>query len=487
MSLPKNCINPPEGLLGVFFHTELQQAVNKAYKVPALMKQMALQLINEIPRVDIQIYTDGSKNEKSQSGSGIYIKTPKEVRKIKLRNPDNCSVFRSELLAIEAGLEAIFNENNYGAVWILSDSRSSIQHLKDWNNVGDRTGISILKLLRHIVVDHEVHLQWIPSHVDIYGNEVADNLAKQGTSEPLCSTPSLTFDEIYSIRKNKDLKNWRAPPSHDWYKRSSPGDSIGLACDRTDQTALSRFVSGHLRSCSFSHGNKVFPVCAKCGVASASPEHILSCLRLSRETFETDPLLALDFLRKTYSGFESAWMKAADDVIHQILIPPRKVENHLDVEGCLPSNHYQRRRSRAVLYQLSGHYKQDKIKSKLKLNNNLLHRPAVMPEYKAAAIEKSRFILSHYGLFKTCWDWLILIGTFYVAIVVPYSATFRDTGETPLFNKTIITDVIMESIFIIGVYMFSDGKLSNDLFVNRRKGLNAILLNELIVNFGEKD
>ncbi|GBO01062.1 hypothetical protein AVEN_161342-1 [Araneus ventricosus] len=62
-------------------------------------------------------------------------------------------------------------------------------------------------------------------------------------------------------------------------------------------TALSRFVSGHLRSCSFSHGNKVFPVCAKCGVASASPEHILSCLRLSRETFETDPLLALDFLR----------------------------------------------------------------------------------------------------------------------------------------------------------------------------------------------
>ncbi|GBM94293.1 hypothetical protein AVEN_31452-1, partial [Araneus ventricosus] len=98
-------------------------------------------------------------------------------------------------------------------------------------------------------------------------------------------------------KKNKDLKTWRVPPSHDWYKRSSPGGSIGLACDRADPTALSRFVSGHPRSCSFSHGNKVFPVCAKCGVASASPEHILSCPRLSRETFEADPLLALDFLR----------------------------------------------------------------------------------------------------------------------------------------------------------------------------------------------
>ncbi|GBN31087.1 hypothetical protein AVEN_192502-1 [Araneus ventricosus] len=256
----KNCINPSEGLLGVFFHTELQQAVNKADTVPALMKQMALELINEIPGGNIQIYADGSKNEENQSGSGIYIKTPREVRKIKLRNPDNCSVFRSELLTIEAGLEAILNENNYGAVWILSDSRSSIQHLNGWNNVGDRTGISILKLLRHIGVDHEVHLQWIPSHVDIYGNEVADNLTKQGTAEPLCSTPSLTFHEIYSIRKNKDLKTWRVPPSHDFYKRSSPGGSIGLACDRADQTAVSRFVSGHLRSCSFSHGNKVFPV-----------------------------------------------------------------------------------------------------------------------------------------------------------------------------------------------------------------------------------
>ncbi|GBN70995.1 hypothetical protein AVEN_229875-1 [Araneus ventricosus] len=116
-------------------------------------------------------------------------------------------------------------------------------------------------------MDYEVHLQWIPSHVAIYGNEVADDLAKQGTAEP-----SLTFDEIYSIRKNKDLKTWRVPPSHDWYKRSSPGGSIGLACDRADQTALSRFVSGHLRSCSFSHGNKVFPVCAKCGVARVRPQ-----------------------------------------------------------------------------------------------------------------------------------------------------------------------------------------------------------------------
>ena len=46
----------------------------------------------------------------------------------------------------------------------------------------------------------------------------------------------------------------------------------------------------------------------------------------------------------------------------------------LDNEGCLSANHYQRRRSRAVLYQLSGHYRRSvTVKSKLKLNNVIRH------------------------------------------------------------------------------------------------------------------
>lgn len=45
--------------------------------------------------------------------------------------------------------------------------------------------------------------------------------------------------------------------------------------------------------------------------------------------------------------------------------------NNGDVDDSddMPPANYGRRRSRAVLYQLSGHYKQEKIKTKLKLNN----------------------------------------------------------------------------------------------------------------------
>lgn len=85
------------------------------------------------------------------------------------------------------------------------------------------------------------------------------------------------------------------------------------------------------------------------------------------------------------------------------------------------------------------------------LFQNLLSSPtAPLPEYKTSAIKKSRCILSHYGMFKSCWDWLILIATFYVAVVVPYNASFVDNdGERP----SVVVDVIVEALFFIGKSM----------------------------------
>lgn len=83
-------------------------------------------------------------------------------------------------------------------------------------------------------------------------------------------------------------------------------------------------------------------------------------------------------------------------------------------------------------------------------SQNLLHTSS-LPEYTAATLKKPQFILSHYGAFKTAFDWLILIATFYVAIVVPFSATFRDkNNKEPI--RTIYLDVFVEVIFIIGTF-----------------------------------
>ncbi|KAK9729885.1 DDE superfamily endonuclease [Popillia japonica] len=82
---------------------------------------------------------------------------------------------------------------------------------------------------------------------------------------------------------------------------------------------------------------------------------------------------------------------------------------------------------------------------------NLLSSPtAPLPEYKTSAIKKSRCILSHYGMFKSCWDWLILIATFYVAVVVPYNASFFDNDDK---RPSVVVDVIVEALFFIDIVL----------------------------------
>ncbi|XP_072295847.1 voltage-gated delayed rectifier potassium channel KCNH8-like [Eucyclogobius newberryi] len=143
-------------------------------------------------------------------------------------------------------------------------------------------------------------------------------------------------------------------------------------------------------------------------------------------------------------------------------------ESETDAETGLQIHHVsrpsgfsaERRRSRAVLYQLSGHLqKQDKTKSKLKINSSVLTANAnPIPEYKVAEIQKSRFILLHYGAFKAGWDWLILLATFYVAITVPYNVCFTaveimEDGVASARNPPTVSDILVEILFIIDIVL----------------------------------
>ncbi|XP_065107713.1 voltage-gated delayed rectifier potassium channel KCNH8 isoform X1 [Paramisgurnus dabryanus] len=138
--------------------------------------------------------------------------------------------------------------------------------------------------------------------------------------------------------------------------------------------------------------------------------------------------------------------------------PERDEETGLEVHKVTrpPGFNANRRRSRAVLYQLSGHLqKQDK--SKLKINNNMFGEKPPIPEYKVAAIQKSRFILLHYGTFKAGWDWLILLATFYVAVTVPYNVCFtvvggRDEASTPR-NPPSVSDILVEILFMLDIVL----------------------------------
>uniref|UniRef100_A0A3B3VHC2 Potassium voltage-gated channel, subfamily H (eag-related), member 3 n=1 Tax=Poecilia latipinna TaxID=48699 RepID=A0A3B3VHC2_9TELE len=71
------------------------------------------------------------------------------------------------------------------------------------------------------------------------------------------------------------------------------------------------------------------------------------------------------------------------------------------------------------------------------------------------SIQKSRFILLHYGTFKAGWDWLILLATFYVAVTVPYNVCFsggRDEGGTSR-NPPSVSDILVEILFILDIML----------------------------------
>ncbi|GFW79126.1 probable RNA-directed DNA polymerase from transposon BS [Trichonephila clavipes] len=183
------------------FYLLCTESVIKRKYLPAYLKKLALERIGDIPIDAVQVYTDGSRDDYHRSGSGIYIKSQDHNLRIQRRNPDGCSVFRSELIAINEALGFLASLPNGKEIWILSDSRSAIQHLLNWQSVRDNVGVSVLTKLKRLSTSHQIHLQWIPSHIGLAGNEIMDTLAKAGACEVPEPSAPLTFLEIFSKTK----------------------------------------------------------------------------------------------------------------------------------------------------------------------------------------------------------------------------------------------------------------------------------------------
>ena len=118
------------------------------------------------------IFTDGSKDG-NKVGSAAVTKGSS----YKQRLPDGCSVFTAELKAISLALKHIEGSNHQGFV-ICSDSLSALQALEN-RNIGNPLVLDILTEYHNIKLKYIIVIFcWVPSHVDIPGNELADKAAK---------------------------------------------------------------------------------------------------------------------------------------------------------------------------------------------------------------------------------------------------------------------------------------------------------------------
>lgn len=129
---------------------------------------------NEINAIDpdLIIYTDGSKTDEGV-GASIVIGDTAHSWTLDKR----CSVYTSETYAIwQATLYCLLTTSRRNL--ICTDSMSSLEALQNSSNTDER-----ISRVRDVSVEientgREIIFLWIPAHVGIPGNELADNAAK---------------------------------------------------------------------------------------------------------------------------------------------------------------------------------------------------------------------------------------------------------------------------------------------------------------------
>ena len=94
------------------------------------------------------------------------------------RLPADASIFTAEAMALEMALTAIQSSEDSHFV-IFSDSLSCLMALQNYDTLDPR--IIKLKNLVHslTLTGKHVVFAWIPSHIGLDGNEMANELAKQ--------------------------------------------------------------------------------------------------------------------------------------------------------------------------------------------------------------------------------------------------------------------------------------------------------------------
>ncbi|XP_059425898.1 potassium voltage-gated channel subfamily H member 1b isoform X1 [Carassius carassius] len=107
--------------------------------------------------------------------------------------------------------------------------------------------------------------------------------------------------------------------------------------------------------------------------------------------------------------------------------------------------------SRGVLQQLAPTvHKGESVHKQSRLAEVLQLGSEILPQYKQEAPKTPPHIILHYCTFKTTWDWVILILTFYTAIMVPYNVSFK----TKQNNVTwLVVDSIVDVIFLVDIVL----------------------------------
>ncbi|XP_030039212.2 uncharacterized protein LOC115454631 [Manduca sexta] len=240
-----------------------------------------------------KIFTDGSKTG-NRAGAAFYDPSRNVKELFKIVSPCN-NIMSVELFAISEAISYATTSDNKDVV-ILTDSRSALQHIARCTSLvrGASIAYAILKKILSLQKNGiDLRLQWIPSHIGIRGNEVADSLAKDSLLNGSQTYIWPENTEILNKYKYKIFEKWKIYNDNKfchkgiWYKILQPEPPRTPLCaissmKREYVVIAHRLRSGHMPLNKFKHlmRHTDSPNCSTCGV----PEdvyHLLTKRELS--------------------------------------------------------------------------------------------------------------------------------------------------------------------------------------------------------------
>ena len=174
---PKLSQIPPWQKNKINVNTSLTDKIKKSDN-PVEQKIFGLELINTS-----DIYTDGSCSADNKISAAYCV--PSEQVNESYRITDSNTILTAELIAIRQALKWVKTAAPSNYV-LFSDSLSSLKALTSEKTKSSRP--NLIQEIQTLVGDiskkkSNIELAWIPSHVGITGNEMADRLAKEATNK----------------------------------------------------------------------------------------------------------------------------------------------------------------------------------------------------------------------------------------------------------------------------------------------------------------
>ena len=189
------------------------------------------------------------------------------------------SNYRAESEALIEAVTALRNHRDTydSKVVLLTDAKSVLQALENSKKTDHN---NLKKALMDLQTSaQEVVLQWIPGHCNIFGNEVADELAKKG-SELEQIHQDLNLNETKTIINATIDKRWKE--THPQYDKKDHICNLSHA----DQVTIFRLRCGHNRlRCHMFNCFKVGETArCECGADKQDAQHILQdCILYSHQ------------------------------------------------------------------------------------------------------------------------------------------------------------------------------------------------------------